>query len=567
VAPYHLSLPEVAQDLAFIRDFFGQAGIEPCCVVGAYSRSYLHGQADEDYVFSVETWIRKTFSGTPQQEDAPAEAVSSPACSGWRRAAERLFGIFKAVPRPPRETLAAFVRKAMTGRQVVVTLETDLLEDKDLRDLLVGCRNEISIGRRPGTLTYKFRQEAEATASQLFGEGFDFIGHTHPPDRYGVLRRFLPSDADLYASCGHRFFILSAIGVTWYRAPEDIILDQEAYKDYVVSAETGRKSARRIAQEMRERFDVEVEIIPDLPGFSDEFSSPAERSVPAARAIRITEETLEDIEQHAAATVNSATEMHGLIMAAGAATKLFALPEKQLEAEGRLNRIERYLQLRAMFAGRLRAWIEDRGLDETALAPVADIHTHSRRHYLRYTSAFGKPLEKKQAFPVSYAVSPSGDDLYYWGVLMRHSFGVYGLSLGAEDKDYFRKICVDVLQREYGRKIDGGIPVAIAALVRGELVVGAYRPVCGASYDENKDRCSSSFQRQVHWSSGENPCRGAHGLFMRGSVRRKRGRQGIGPGFCCVYRRLPQSGSRVVPGAKYHRGSDFSAERHTMASC
>ncbi|MDD5533162.1 MAG: response regulator, partial [Syntrophales bacterium] len=406
---------------------------------------------------------------------------------GWRRAAGRLREFLGPGPKTPQETLAAFVAKAKIGREAVVTLEKDLLEHRDLRALLVGCRNEISIGRRPGTFTYIFRKEEESVATQTFDDGFDFVGHTHPPDRYGVLMRFLPSDTDLYSSRGRRFFILSAVGVTWYMADESIVLDEEAYKEYVVSAETGHKTAQVIAQEMRERFDVEVEVVADRPAAADDLSSPAQ--APAAlRTIRITEETLEDIERYAAVTVNSATEMHGLIVAAGEVTKLFALPEKQLEADGRLNYIERYLWLRAMFADRLQAWIKDRGLDGAALVPVADIHTHSRRHYLRYTSAFGKPLEKEQEFPVSYAVSPSTHDLYYWGVLRKHNFGVCGLSLGVEDKDYFRKICADVLLREYGRKIEGIIPVAIAALIKGELVVGVYRPANGAGYDENKDQ-------------------------------------------------------------------------------
>ncbi|MFA5322359.1 MAG: methyltransferase domain-containing protein, partial [Smithella sp.] len=72
-------------------------------------------------------------------------------------------------------------------------------------------------------------------------------------------------------------------------------------------------------------------------------------SSPVEHYISISSDTLEEIRRHAENTIDSATEMRGLIFSGNGKTKLFVLPEKQLQIEIKSDH-ERYLKLKEMFS-------------------------------------------------------------------------------------------------------------------------------------------------------------------------------------------------------------------------
>jgi hypothetical protein len=185
---------------------------------------------------------------------------SSPLVHGNRGSQSRLF--IASSPASMNDRLNKFVRKAKRGSKIIMELEVDLLQDEAVQDILLSGKNVISIAHRPNTLQYAFRKEGEDIGHKLFiGQGFVFIAHTHPAERYGILTFFLPSFIDLQSSRGHRYFVLSRRGIAWYKVDEGTaeVIDQQEYKDYLVSAETGRKDSGTIKKEFQERFGVELD--------------------------------------------------------------------------------------------------------------------------------------------------------------------------------------------------------------------------------------------------------------------------------------------------------------------
>ena len=195
------------------------------------------------FMATAEAGTGKIRSEMRRVQEAGAMSGLAGAAASFRRSEMRAVGFFaKLIGKySPEAGVAFFVRFAQPGGSMLLQTLKPIEEEWSIQNLLVFNRTgrEFSIGQKPGTHVYEIvagHNYVDAIFPD-FADGFEFIGHTHPPKQGEP--SFLPSHLDLYYVSSNYasreeswHFILSSFGMTRYTVERGIDVADENRREY-----------------------------------------------------------------------------------------------------------------------------------------------------------------------------------------------------------------------------------------------------------------------------------------------------------------------------------------------
>ena len=188
----------------------------------------------EEVLFGIKEWISRL------EKDLKQSAAVS--VTGKRSEMRVVDSIAQFIGKySPEAGVEFFARFAQPEGRMRLQTSGPIETEWKIQNLLVFNRagREFSIGQIPGTHTYEIvagYDDVDAVFPK-FSDGFDFIGHTHPPKQGQPT--FLPSDLDLYyvsrdfmspEESWH--FILSSFGMTRYTVEPALEVVAETQQEY-----------------------------------------------------------------------------------------------------------------------------------------------------------------------------------------------------------------------------------------------------------------------------------------------------------------------------------------------
>ena len=159
-----------------------------------------------------------------------------------------------------------FVRSAQPHEALRVQLAQPIEKNWEIQEILYSTprEQEIAIGRKGDVYEFVMCGEKGASPASISPD-FEFIGHVHPPYQTIDPRYFLPSsdDLDIPELRNRRLFVISPLGVTWYRYQQTLDVFKPEWDEYysmVIGKSIPQINAELLGHEVLGDCGIELEI-------------------------------------------------------------------------------------------------------------------------------------------------------------------------------------------------------------------------------------------------------------------------------------------------------------------